>query len=68
MWRFTPERHEYLFASAGFEMFCSATWGGSAAVQMVSLGLGMLPVSRWPEHPVRKIAEKLGSEWPVASW
>jgi len=68
MWRITPEGHQYLFESNGFEVITSGSWGGFQAVQLLALNLARLPVPKCSWHPVRKIAENQSTDWPVVVW
>jgi SAM-dependent methyltransferase len=68
MWRFTPDGLEHLFTSNEFEIVTRGSWGGCASVILLALGQAMLPVPVWKAHPLRKIAESNGANWPIVIW
>lgn len=68
LWRFTPQGHQFLFESNSFVEVFSGTWGGRLALLFVSLGLGMINVPKAEWHPVKRLAENRGAQWPVVIW
>lgn len=68
LWRFTPEGMTFLFEQAGLKVVSSGSWGGAAAVGLITLGLARIPVPKSESHPIRKIATNPGRDWPIAVW
>jgi SAM-dependent methyltransferase len=66
--RFTPEGLREMLESAGFEVVKEGSWGGRRALLLVALDLAGLSVPCASWHPIKRIAEKTCSEWPIVVW